>query len=132
MGLLSAPRDKDLIMGKKIPPALAVELGIPGEIMSSPKTSPYDKVSVLFPSNRTKNMATRSPSPVFTNPFERKNETTISQITSFVKAAKAAAKVRVLVTTASVRQANAHAPTGKGLRISPATVTMKMARRDQA
>lgn len=119
-------------MGKKIPPALAVELGIPGEIMSSPKTSPYDNVSVLLPSNRTKNMATRSPSPVFTNPFDRKNETTISQITSFVKAATAAENARVLVTTASVRHANAHAPTGRGLRISPATVTMKIASSDHA
>lgn len=49
-----------------------------------------------------------------------------------MKAEKAAAKVRVLVTTVSVRQTNAQAPTGKGLRMSPATVAMKMARRDQA
>lgn len=132
MGILSEPRANDLIMGKKIPPALAVELGIPGEITSSPKTRPYDKPNVLFPSHRTKTMATLSPSPVFTNPLEKKNDTTISHITSFVKAEKAAAKVRVLVTTVSVRQTKAQAATGRGLRIRPTTVVMNMERRDQA
>ncbi|KAK6148052.1 hypothetical protein DH2020_018964 [Rehmannia glutinosa] len=37
-------------------------------------------------------MATLSPSPVFTNPLDRKNEATISHMTSFVKAEKAASE----------------------------------------
>lgn len=53
-------------------------------------------------------------------------------MTSLVKAAKAEAKGRVLVMTARVRQVNAHAPMGNGLRISPAMVVTNMAKSCQA
>ncbi|GMN58944.1 hypothetical protein TIFTF001_028039 [Ficus carica] len=53
---------------------------------------------------------------------------TISQMTSLVKALNAVVKVRVLVTMVVVRQRNAQAPTGKGLRTRPAMVERKMAR----
>ena len=49
-------------------------------------------------------------------------------MTSLVKAAKADAKVRVLVTTEMVRQMKAQAPTGKGPRMRPAMVVRKMAK----
>lgn len=56
----------------------------------------------------------------------------MSQITSLVKALKAAEKVRVLVTTVAVRPRKAHAPTGSGLRTRPAMVERKMERSCQA
>lgn len=87
---------------------------------------------MLFPSNLTKYKAIRSPSPVLTKPREKKNETTINQMTSLVNAAKAAAKVRVRERTEMVRQTKAQAPTGKGPRMSPATVVRKIASNCQA
>lgn len=51
----------------------------------------------------------------------------MSQITSLVKAPNAAEKARVLVRTAEVRPRKAQAPTGRGLRTSPAMVERKMA-----
>lgn len=53
-------------------------------------------------------------------------------MTSLVKAENAAAKVRVLVITASVRHVKAHAPTGNGLRMRPEMVVRKMERSDHA
>lgn len=53
-------------------------------------------------------------------------------MTSLVKAENAAANVRVLVITASVRHVKAHAPTGNGLRMRPEMVVRKMERRDHA
>lgn len=87
---------------------------------------------MLFPIHFTKKVAILSPSPVFTNPRAKKNEITISQITSFVKALKAAVKVRVLVTTEAVRPRKAHAPTGNGLSTRPAMVERNMERSCQA
>lgn len=52
----------------------------------------------------------------------------MSQITSLVKALKAAEKERVFVTTEAVRPKKAHAPTGNGLRTRPAIVERKMER----
>jgi hypothetical protein len=52
---------------------------------------------------------------------------TINHMTSLVKAPKAAANVRVLVTTATVNPRNAHAPTGRGDNTRPAMVVKKMA-----
>lgn len=52
----------------------------------------------------------------------------MSQMTSLVKAQKAVGKGSVLVTTEAVTPRNAQAPTGRGLRTSPATVERKMAR----
>lgn len=49
-------------------------------------------------------------------------------MTSLVKAANAAANVKVFVTMVSVRQKKAHAPTGNGLRMRPEKVVRKMAR----
>lgn len=87
---------------------------------------------MLFPSHLTKYVAIRSPNPVFTNPRAKKKEMTISQMTSFVKALNAAENVRVRVITAVVRPRNAHAPTGRGLRTSPAMVERKMESNCQA
>lgn len=50
----------------------------------------------------------------------------MSQMTSLVKAEKAAEKDRVLVTMEAVRPRKAQAPTGRGLRTRPAMVEMKM------
>lgn len=58
-----------------------------------------------------------------TKPRAKKKEMTISQMTSLVKAEKAAEKESVLVTTTK-----AHAPTGRGLRTRPAIVERKMER----
>lgn len=73
-------------------------------------------------------MASLSPSPVLINPLEKKKEVTMSQMTSLVKAEKAAEKVRVLVRTARVRQVKAQPPTGSGLRMRPEMVVRKSAR----
>jgi hypothetical protein len=61
----------------------------------------------------------------------KKKDTTISQITSFVKAVNVAAHVKVFVAIATVAARNAHAPTGRGSRTSPAIVETKMDRRVQ-
>lgn len=71
-------------------------------------------------------MAILSPNPVLTKPRAKKNEMTMSQMTSLVKAEKAVAKGRVLVRTVTVRPKKAHAPTGNGLRTRPAMVETKM------
>lgn len=55
----------------------------------------------------------------------------MSQMTSLVKAEKAAAKVRVLVATAVVTDRKAQAPTGIGSSTSPAMVDTKMESRVQ-
>lgn len=98
-----------------------------GEIMASQIANPYAKPKVLFPNHLTKYIANRSPSPVFTNPLLKKNDTTINHMTSFVKAAKADWKGSVFVTTEIVRHTKAQAPTGKGARIRPAMVVKKIA-----
>ena len=49
----------------------------------------------------------------------KKKDTTMSQMTSLVKALKAWPKVRVLVATAAVTAQSAHAPTGSGSSTSP-------------
>lgn len=61
-------------------------------------------------------------------PREKKKEETMSQMTSLVKAEKAAEKVRVLVRTERVRQVKAQPPTGSGVRIRPEMVVRKRAR----
>lgn len=53
-GLLPAESDRDLMIGKNTPPALAVVLGIAGAMIASLIVSPYDNPSVLFPSHLTK------------------------------------------------------------------------------
>ena len=74
----------------------------------------------------------RSPKPVDTNPLAKKNAKTISQMTSFVIAPNACAKVNVFVTTAVVNPRNAHAPTGNGDKTKPATVAKKIDSKFQA
>mmetsp|Transcript_66 Transcript_66/g.343 ORF Transcript_66/g.343 Transcript_66/m.343 type:complete len:218 (-) Transcript_66:29-682(-) len=89
---------------------------------------PYDSPSVDLPSILTNQVATRSPSPVCTNPLAKKKANTMSQMTSLVIAENACWKVRVLVTTHMERPQKAHAPTGRGVSTSPAMVERKMAR----
>jgi hypothetical protein len=62
----------------------------------------------------------------------KKKETTMSQMTSFVKAEKAAEKASVLVAMAVVTARKAQAPTGSGSSTSPAMVLTKMESRVQA
>ena len=76
----------------------------------------------------TKNVATRSPSPVCTNPLAKKNASTMSQMTSLVIAEKACWNVSVFVTTVVLSPMNAHAPTGSGVKTKPVMVLRKMAR----
>ncbi len=67
-GKLPAFWDKELMMGMKMPPALAVVEGMAGAIAASANASPYAKPSVLLPKAFTNRVATRSPSPVFSKP----------------------------------------------------------------
>ncbi|URE45935.1 hypothetical protein MUK42_32694 [Musa troglodytarum] len=53
-GSLPAESDRDWMIGKNTPPALAVVLGIAGAIKASLMVSPYDSPNVLFPSHFTK------------------------------------------------------------------------------
>ena len=85
-----------------------------------------------FPNILTKNVATRSPRPVWTKPLAKKNARTMSQMTSFVMAENACWKVSVLVTTVMERPQKAQAPTGRGVRTRPVMVERKMARRVHA
>ena len=82
---------------------------------------------MLLPIHLTKYVAIRSPNPVLTNPRAKKKEITINQITSLVKALKAAENVKVLVTTVTVKPRIAQAPTGKGFKTRPVIVDKKMA-----
>ena len=52
--------------------------------------------------------------------FAKKKETTMSQMTSLLKALKHCEKVSVLVATATVAVRNAHAPVGSGASTRPA------------
>ncbi|GJM98538.1 hypothetical protein PR202_ga15561 [Eleusine coracana subsp. coracana] len=61
----------------------------------------------------------RSPRPVLTNPRAKKKEMTMSQMTSLVKAEKAAVKGSVCVATAAVSPRKAQAPTGSGPQHEP-------------
>mgnify|MGYP007114768744 CR=1 FL=1 len=68
LGLLPALMDRELMMGMKMPPALAVVDGMAGAISASATDNPYARPRVLFPKSFTKMVATRSPSPVFSKP----------------------------------------------------------------
>lgn len=65
-----------------------------------------------------------------TIPLAKKKETTTSQMTSFVKAERAAAKGRVLVARRRVRTTRDQAPMGRGDRMRPTTAERNRARRD--
>ena len=54
----------------------------------------------------------------------KKKETTMSQMTSLLKALKHCEKVKVFVATATVAVRNAHAPVGSGARTRPAEPAM--------
>ena len=71
-GKLPAFCDKELMMGIKIPPALAVVEGIAGAIRASANPNPYARPSVLLPKALTNRVATLSPSPVFSNPCRQR------------------------------------------------------------
>ncbi|KAJ1423035.1 hypothetical protein SESBI_12616 [Sesbania bispinosa] len=60
------------------------------------------------------------------NPQAKNNEITINQITSQVKALKAAVKLRVFFTTEEVKLIKPHVPTSNGLRTRPAMVDRKI------
>ena len=68
LGLLPEARAREFMMGMKMPPARAVVLGMAGAISASATDSPYASPRVDFPKAFTNRVATRSPSPVFSNP----------------------------------------------------------------
>ena len=117
----------DLMIGRYTPPARAVVEGIAGASNASEMLRPYDRPSVDLPIVLTKNVATRSPSPVCTKPLAKKNASTMSQMTSLVIAEKACWNVSVFVTTVVLSPRNAHAPTGRGVKTKPVMVLRKMA-----
>mmetsp|Transcript_35697 Transcript_35697/g.43048 ORF Transcript_35697/g.43048 Transcript_35697/m.43048 type:complete len:252 (+) Transcript_35697:1462-2217(+) len=121
-----------LMIGTNTPPARAVVEGIAGQIAISAAWRPYARERVFFPKSLTKKRARRSPKPVLTNARAKKVATTMSQITSLVRAAKAFPKLRVPVRIVKVTDRNAQAPTGRGLSTKPVTVLKKMASKDQA
>ena len=67
-GKLPAFWDNELMIGMKMPPALAVVEGMAGAIAASANANPYAKPSVLLPKALRKKVATRSPSPIFSKP----------------------------------------------------------------
>jgi hypothetical protein len=67
-----------------------------------------------------------------TKPLAKKKEMTMSQMTSDVKAEKAAANVSTLVAIAAVRPRKAQAPTGSGSSTRPVMVDRKIASSDHA
>lgn len=77
-GKLPAFCDRELMMGMKMPPALAVVEGMAGAIRASANPRPYASPNVLFPKALTNNVATRSPKPVFSNPCQEKGDTVCS------------------------------------------------------
>jgi len=127
-----AVAESDLMIGTNIPPARAVVDGIAGDSSVSDMASPYPRPRLLLPNQLTNITATRLPSPVFSKPSAKKNEMTINQMTSFVKAAKAAWNERMFVTATKVRQEKAQAPTGSGSRTRPAMVVTNTDSRRQA
>ena len=56
----------------------------------------------------------------------KKNDTTMSQMTSLLKAAKAAWKGRILVATAVVTERNTQAPVGSGSSTRPASACRQL------
>ena len=70
-GKLPAFCDKELMIGMKIPPALAVVEGMAGAIRASANANPYARPNVLLPKALTNSVATLSPSPVFSNPCQQ-------------------------------------------------------------
>ena len=60
-GKLPAFWDKELMIGMKMPPALAVVDGMAGAIAASANPSPYANPRVLLPKAFTNRVATRSP-----------------------------------------------------------------------
>ena len=67
-GIDPAVRERELMMGMKMPPARAVVEGMAGASRASAAASPYASPKVLFPNHFTKMVATRRPRPVFSNP----------------------------------------------------------------
>merc|ERR1719421_2415572 len=98
------------MMGRYTPPARAVVLGLAGARSASESTSPYERLSVLLPRSLIKVLATRSERPVLTKLRAKKKARTMSQMTSLVKAWKAAWKGRMPEATVKVRQKSAQAP----------------------
>merc|ERR1719313_1386207 len=70
-------------------------------------------------------LATRSERPVLTKLRAKKKARTMSQMTSLVKAWKAAWKGRMPEATVKVRQTSAQAPEGSGRSTRPATTETK-------
>ena len=120
------------MIGKKMPPALAVVLGIAGATTASAAARPYARPKVELPKALTKSVATLSPSPVFWKPAAKKNDTTMSQMTSLRKAEKACAKLSAPEATAAVAATAAQAPVGSGSSTKPAIVDTKTESKVQA
>ena len=60
------------MIGMKMPPARAVVEGMAGAMQASATARPYASPSVLLPNARTNKVATRSPSPVFSKPYSKR------------------------------------------------------------
>lgn len=65
LGLLPEAMERELMMGMKMPPALAVVEGMAGASSVSAALKPYARPRVLFPNSLTNIVATLSPKPVF-------------------------------------------------------------------
>merc|ERR1719243_87912 len=103
-----------------------------GASSASESTSPYERLSVLLPRSWMKVLATRSERPVLTKLRAKKKARTMSQMTSLVKAWKAAWKGRMPEATVKVRQTSAQAPEGSGRSTRPATAETKTEKSAQA
>merc|ERR1719243_269132 len=75
-----------------------------GASSASESTGPYERLSVLLPRSWMKVLATRSERPVLTKLRAKKKARTMSQMTSLVKAWKAAWKGRMPEATVKDRQ----------------------------
>lgn len=70
-GKLPEASDRLLMIGMKIPPALALVEGIAGAMMPSAIVRPYARPRVDLPIVFTKRLAMRSPKPHFSKPLAK-------------------------------------------------------------
>lgn len=86
-GSLPADCDRLLMMGMKMPPALAVVEGMAGARNISAVDRPYARPRELLPKALTKRVATRSPSPVFWKPCQQHDSRADHQLLETVQKA---------------------------------------------
>lgn len=125
--LLPHATQSDLTNGRKIPPALADTDGMAGASKASLKTKLYPNPNDELPKSRTNWYAMRLPSPVLMKPLAKKKASAMSHGIGSPKAEKAAAKVRVFVSTEAPRPRSATAPSGSGCVMMPTMVARKIA-----